>query len=279
MDLFFLDGLMKDHISAEEDWEIGKKDDRKTCLICVDVYSRYISLEYIGSKQSDIVAEKVKEFIEKIKDEKEKKSVIVSDRGKEFSKLKNIENVKHVYTRSQFGASLAESHIGRMKRVLLELVNIWKGMYPHDYDPYDMVELLPHIEDILNNRFMNSIGCIPKDVINEKCTPVNKKIKECEENPEEDDLPIHTPVIIPNVEKTNKNAFMKRSITNDRSQMMYQVVNKRFFNCRWQYKVRHILNGDEADFWFYRNELMIIPKELINDMFDYMNNMFYADHK
>lgn len=224
--------------------------DKTIVLIMVDTFSRYLRMVVLPNKQ----AAPIKKHIDKFKkDLNSKDAMIITDGGKEFSGLKN----QHI-SKSFYGTNLIESHIGRVKKVLLKL-SLLAPLYPYK-------DLIPIAEEILNERYMTITKCIPKEVFKGNCKPKNHKcIKD------EFVHPIHSYCLIPNQDKKGAK-LEKKSVFTNWDTRIYVITKKTYHNCRYRYQVAPLkiviedgieLEGSNLLNKFYYEELYIIePSEL-----------------
>jgi len=91
-------------------------------LIAVDVYSRYIWLFPVKKKSSLI--EPFKQILKDIKEAVQVEHVkVVTDWGPEFSKIKTVPGLEHIYSKSRHGAAIAEGNIARTRKVLAKITD------------------------------------------------------------------------------------------------------------------------------------------------------------
>jgi len=92
-------------------------------LVVVDTYSRYVWL--FRQKTKTVVKENIQKVLADIyRFHGEKPVFILTDQGKEMTPLDSIKGVTWKHSKSQFGASIAEGTIARVRNLLSRLQNI-----------------------------------------------------------------------------------------------------------------------------------------------------------
>lgn len=220
-------------------------------LICVDTYSRYLWVYPLHSKSSTVIKEKFEEMISMIREVfyegyDDLKFNILTDAGLEFSTrlIESIKNVKHIISKNQHGAVIAESYIYKIRKLIRYLDNTKTGR-----KKITINELRQIVENI------NSDGA--NDIMFNNVEPDEKSSK---------DLLIQNEfnqgdyVRISNISKKN-NTFAKKSSIDNYSDRVFVVLYVMYFKTQQLYTyVLCTVDGNLIlNKQFYEEELVKVP--------------------
>ncbi len=183
------------------------------------------------------------------------RTIVVTDGGREFSKLKDYPFINHIVSKSIYKASLVERYIAIIKELLLRIML---------YDPsLPDVDYIPAIEIIYNTTGK----CSPLDILQYKCKPKSRKCK-----PDTQIHKLHTFVLAKNTEKVNAKLKLseKASTMTNYHMEVFIIVSKYYFNCRYRYLVSD-LEGNKIKYRFYYEDLKPIDNNIIEEIIQVFN--------
>ena len=224
-------------------------DNSKYILICVDTYSRFLWAYPIESKSSKEVTECLKQMVNDIRNlfyegYNGLKIKILTDAGKEFNgnQINKMKNVKHVISKNQHGAVIAESYIYKIREKVRYLDDGRKKKISLN----DLKQIVMNLNDDGANEIFFE-GKIPNDKLKVKEYAVNKY--------NQGDF-----VRIINIFKFNE-TFVKKSSMNNYTDKIF-IITFIDFNKEqniYRYTIASLDGKFSSERLFYEEELVKVP--------------------
>ena len=215
--------------------------------IAVDVYSRYLWLKKLPGGKGDNI-EAFEEIIDEIKTvNPEIETVkIVTDDGREFNRLAEIDGVQRIISKSEFGASIAEAHIARVRKLVRKIEGDRRNLIWTD------------LATNLNNRLImsHSKTATPFELFNKTKTVT-------QEQPEVKEDKHLIGAIVRKLETVGK-LFDKKSEHIPFSKELYKIIDIQEYNGRIRYKIQEIVTDVvDENRWYYYQQLKAVDIDFL----------------
>ena len=243
----------------------------KYVVVIIDVYSRYIWLYPSKNKKADTILNIFTQFYEnEIATTNVHVKKLITDKGAEFNTLNTIltqYNIKHITSTNPQSQSIVEranQTIRRLWEKYIELKSV-KNRWA----------VLPQIAEIYNNTYHSSIKTTPALLYNEenadKLKQANTLQKERIKNTKNKRILAisnsSTPLNIGDYVrvKRQKKGELRKDKGYDNWTREVFVVTKRIRSktaiTQERYKIKNLENGNEIKRTYYREDLLVIPKD------------------